>query len=390
MKRLTAFLLTLLFIVSFSFADGEAWLTGWSHRKKITIVNTNVDGDLASFPVYVPIVDDEAIGTICEATGGDIRFTAADGDTELAYELVYFNVAATIANGDFYVLVNPVDHDAATVIYCYYDKNGETTTSAPTTVFNTANGWAAVWHLEEAAATYYDATANNNDSVAGTVDPDRVAGQSGYGQDFNGSSDWIKVADNASVDFADGEDMLITGWITLANLNKNQRIFVKRAIGGGAGYYLTINSSNYIQLYASDGVDFDTTNEQQTVSASTLTHVGISWDRSSATGAKTIKDGALQATGRNLTSVNDTSNAIAVAISNRAGDDPGDYYLDGVLDELRVMKLADITALPLAAWVKFEYYNMQEGHAAGNELTWGSAETEEAPSTYIPKVIIIQ
>jgi len=40
------------------------------------------------------------------------------------------------------------------------------------------------------------------------------------------------------------------------------------------------------------------------------------------------------------------------------------------------------------AWVKFEFYNSHDGHAAGNEISW-EEETATAGAAYVQRVIMI-
>jgi hypothetical protein len=65
--------------------DPTAWLTGWSHRKKVTIDNANVDADLTNFPALVKFTSDSDLASAL-ATGFDIRFTDSYGRSTLYYE----------------------------------------------------------------------------------------------------------------------------------------------------------------------------------------------------------------------------------------------------------------------------------------------------------------
>lgn len=379
MKRYLALLAVLLLAVP-SFGQ----LTGFSKYKEITISNTNVAATYSNAIAYVPIVADANIGAICQADGDDVQFSNSDNTATLTFERIKFAVAAGAADGDFYILVPALSTSATTVIRCYYGKAGATSASSAANTFATANGWISVLHLEESTEPYADATGVNN-SDSGGVPPARATGIQSYGQDFNGSTHWINIPDSASLDIGTN-DLYISAWVYLHDVSSRRMIFAKRALAGGAGYYFDVTPTAYISLFAGDGTDTDATNDEQTVTANTWTHIGVAWDRSSL--AKTLKDGVRQATGRNMTAVGDVSNAIAVAVSNRAADDPGDFYVDGIVDEIRVLAVADFTTIPIGALLKWEYYNAHDGHAAGNELTWG-AEQSTGEATYVPKIIII-
>ena len=65
-----------------------AWYnTSWLYRKKITVQQTQVDGDLTNFPVYVNLADSSILAN-ARGDMRDVLFTSADGTTKLDHELV--------------------------------------------------------------------------------------------------------------------------------------------------------------------------------------------------------------------------------------------------------------------------------------------------------------
>src|SRR5262252_2609324 len=66
------------------------WLSGWTHRKQITLHATQIEapdnGSLVDFPVELAFVDAE-ITDAARAGGADLAFTAADATTRLASEI---------------------------------------------------------------------------------------------------------------------------------------------------------------------------------------------------------------------------------------------------------------------------------------------------------------
>lgn len=343
-------------------------LTGWSYRKKITISNVNVGSNLTNFPVYVPIVGDTSIGAACESDGGDIRFTASDGSTELSYEKIGFAVAAGAADADFFVLVKPVTTAVDTVIYCYYGKSGATTTSAPTTVFDTTNNWVAVWHLEESGSGYLDATGNNNDSNAQTA-PTRVAGKVGYGQQFF-NAEYIQVPDSASLDIG-VSDFSLSCWAQKTGGGIDYIIYHQDSdTTEGWGMLYGVNADpTKIQAFIKDTLAVQVTcNPAGTdLAYNTWYHIAFTCDRDNVDGFIRYKNGTAQG------DVDPTGAATSIASTNKlyigaSSAIPG-YPLTGILDEIRISNV-----VRPAAWGKFEFYNFHDGHAAGNELTWGQQE----------------
>ena len=362
-----------------------AGLSGFSYYKAITISTTNCDADLTNFPVYVPIVNDADIGGECLATGYDIQFADATNDNVLTFErLAGFAVASGQANGDFYVLVPTVAGAADTVIRCYYGKAGATDVSSPENTFLAANGWSAVWHLEESGNPYLDATSNNNDSTGGTY-PDQATGKIVKAQDFDSANtEFIQINDNSSLDFGDTDDMTMTAWIKMETL-ASWNIACKWGAGGEIFIFYGLSTIFddpvcRAKLELGDGADFAAvTDYDHGMAAGTWYHIAGRLDENNSEGLNIFTDGVKRSGFADPTSVGSMVNAAELIIGAR--DLYGTNPYNGLIDELRVFK-----GLLSDAWIKFEYYNSHDGHAAGNELTWG-AETSTAAVPYIPKVI---
>ena len=338
-----------------------AGLSGFSYYKEITISNGNVDGDLTNFPVFIPIVADADIGAKCRADGFDIQFANADNSESLTFErLPGFAVAGGAASGNFYVRVPIVDHDAATIIRCYYGKADATDVSSPENTFDTANGWGAVWHLEENGNPYYDATANDNDSTAGTY-PDRATGKMSYGQDFElDSSEYISFPSTASLNLGTS-DFTMSFWFKPETV---VGAMITKQYSATPYYYLWCNAGGYVQARIHDGTNtvYQNCHPSITITAGEWYHLYVTVDRDSATGFTFVVNniGNGNADPRAVLTL-DNDNALVMGKTS--------YFFDGIIDEVRINK----TYLGVA-WGKFEYYNSHDGHAAGNELTWGAEQ----------------
>lgn len=338
-----------------------AGLSGFSYYKTITISNANVTADVANFPIYVPIVNDTDIGGHANGTNGfDVQFSNSDNSAVLSFERIYWNNPAGTANGDFYVLVPLVTTAAATVIRCYYGKAGESDLSAPTTVFNKdTNNWVAVWHLEESGSGYLDATANNNDSNAQTA-PTRATGRAGYGQDFTrASSHYIRVATSTSLDIGTS-DFTVSWWLNKHDTTDDA--VISKMDGNGWSQFQGASGSGYkstCDIYDPD----DSYCESIEVSLNVWHHIAFSCDRDNASGFIPYADGIAGTATDPTASVSTLASGEPLYLGCHYG---ASYFLDGVLDEVRVSN-----TVRSAAWIKLEAKNMEEGHAAGNELTWG-------------------
>ena len=352
-----------------------AGLEGFAYYKTITISNTNVDADLANFPVYVPIINDADIGGHCVGTNGyDVQFANADNSETLTFERIYWNNPAGTANGDFYVLVNPVDHDADTVIRCYYGKAEETNHSSPENTFSTTNGWAAVWHLEESGNPYLDASSNDNDSVGGTY-PTQVDGKVGKGQDFDkGSSEYIQIANSASLMFDEDDDMTVSVWLKGESFVADWIIWCRGE--DNQGYHLVIPTYEeyawarfYIQDNEAHGKTYD--NDLTNFIPGTWYHVVARIDRDSSTGFQIAVNGEFNE-GTDPTGVGNLSHSNPLYLGCKLGVQ---NFFNGILDEIRISR-----TLRNNAFIKFEYFNSHDGHATGNELNWVSETPISGPA----------
>ena len=346
-----------------------AGLSGFSYYKEITIDNAYVDADIANFPVKVSIAADADIGGECRADGFDVQFANSDNSETLTFErLPGFTVASEQATGVFYVLVPTVATATDTVIRCYYGKAGATDVSSPENTFLAANGWSAVWHLEESTGPYLDATSNNNDTVGGT-NPTQVTGKVGKGQDFEaGTPTFLYTASSTSLNIDADDDFTFSCWVNLESNDITQFIIRKQLTAPYYFFGLT-SGSPYCQLY--DGTDATTcTNWDAALGTGTWYHLVARCDRSESDGLQVIVNATLPAPyNSNPTSIDDLTNTTGLSIGSKTTD--ADNPFDGILDELRFSKVARPNA-----WIKFEYYNSKDGdlQSGYNQLTWG-AET---------------
>lgn len=160
-----------------------AFPTGWGRKCALTIDADEVDAALTDFPVL--FTEDNLPGEMFDADGsnpalsdgGDIRFSSdADGNTQLACEIVEFTTDNNPANGsaEIWVKVPSVSSSSDTTIYVWYSKSGESQ-PAVTDTYGRNNVWDSdylgVYHAqnESSGATCVDSTGNGN---TGTVDCD--------------------------------------------------------------------------------------------------------------------------------------------------------------------------------------------------------------------------
>jgi len=380
LKRLFIFTFLILFLSSFSFS----WLSGYGYRKQITVQGTNLDSNQTHFPLYVYVVDAD-IDDECDDDGDrshDIRFTQSD-DSVLDVDWLDYSEAG--GNATIICFISDsgwtINADGSTTFYIYYGNAAAGDPGTDAGVWN--SGYKMVHHLGGAnAAACDDETTNNNDVNADFGTPDyQQAGKIYYGINFNGTDEYITVADSS--DLSPTGDFTLSLWVNfdaLAEAHGLQTVVVKtHGDTPWSEYYIRQQYANEVERlwcawHNEAETEYDvTSNDYGDLSTGTWYHV-VMYKPSS--GDMTVYvQGTNKYTGDTVAGNDWDSNGTL-----RMAAWGGSERMDGKLDEVRIYDgvLGD-------DWIKFEYYNMNE---ADSELTWGSEEP--APSGYIPKVIWIK
>jgi hypothetical protein len=158
------------------------------YSKKL-ILNTNsnganIYGNVYNFPVLIRLSKNNFNFAEAQANGNDIRFIKPD-NTSLPYEIERWDAAR--GQAELWVKVDTVyGNDSVQSINMYWGNSGAIGVSNSPAVFDTANGFAAVWHLDQNCA---DAGYNKHDGITGSRD---TIGIIGYSKKFSGA-DSIKI-----------------------------------------------------------------------------------------------------------------------------------------------------------------------------------------------------
>ncbi|HSG81955.1 MAG TPA: DUF2341 domain-containing protein, partial [Gemmatimonadota bacterium] len=156
-------------------ALGQGWYdSNWSYRKKITIDNTMVAGNLTNFPVLLDFTDTD-LRDKARNDGFDILFTADDGTTKLDHDIESY----TGSSGALvvWVEVTSLSGSVDTDIYMYYGYASATNQEAEAATWS--DSYVAVYHLHD---DFNDASGNQGAATnSGSAD---VSGIAGDGQNF--------------------------------------------------------------------------------------------------------------------------------------------------------------------------------------------------------------
>jgi len=97
-------------------------------------------------------------------------------------------------------------------------------------------GW---WKMDEGSGfSAFDSSGNNNTGVLTNMDAssDWVAGKVGKALDFDGSNDYISVANSSSINIT-GSQITVSAWVNFRTANSHDYILEKGQNGGNAQYY---------------------------------------------------------------------------------------------------------------------------------------------------------
>ena len=197
---------------------------GWGHRNPVTIDHAKVSATLTDFPLLVNTTHDNWKSTanggyVGQGHGNDFLFTASDGVTKLNHEIESYDpVTGQLVA---WVRVPSLSSVSDTMLFLNYGQATAVDQWNPQGVWD-AN-YKGVWHLGEGAGDFSDATANAN---TGTdyVSASGKTGQIGSGQQFDGTNDYVSVADSASLDTAGS--VTYSAWVNASTSRRRGRTFV--------------------------------------------------------------------------------------------------------------------------------------------------------------------
>jgi hypothetical protein len=336
---------------------------GWTHSAKVTI-NTSASGAatvdaLTHFPLVLRLMAANFNFSQALPGGKDVRFSKQDG-RPLAFEIAQWDTARKLAV--IWVSVDTVyGSSASQFVRMHWGNPTALPASNPNAVFDTAYGFAAVWHFEEEKAgigysgLYKDATPNaadGDDYVSSTSQAGVVANGHGFGG-------VDKIPTNSGVTEMATGNVTVCVWVNLAApggviLSKGQQNVVQNA--GVKQFYFGDGTSSgvagLVPSFSGKGNGYAFANKQVPID-SQWHFLVFRWQYESGVSgtASFFLDG--QETGI-------TSTYTAAAPDN-AGDVVtigynGIQYFAGSLDELHVSKIARSSD-----WLQLSYRTQSAG-----------------------------
>jgi hypothetical protein len=194
----------------------------WKYSKKVYF-NTTASGaqvveTVTDVPVLIRLNAANFPFSQAQAFGSDLRFKTRD-DAPLPYEIERWDPAAGgSGQAEIWIKIDSVyGNDSTQYITMYWGNAKASSLSAGTRVFDTADGYTAVWHMaQQGNSSARDATLNNlTGTPSGMSGNSRVAGAIGSAQRFNGTSSFFTVSggNSGKLNFPADSRYTLSAWV---------------------------------------------------------------------------------------------------------------------------------------------------------------------------------
>jgi hypothetical protein len=341
------------FIIMGNDSCGGQYGFNYAYCKKITVDHTQVNSDLSNFPLLVNITADDDLKTVANdgrvyhSLGYDISFYSPSCG-QLDHEIEKYDGSAGTLIA--WVKVPTLSASTDTEIYMYYGDSSVTCSPEnPPGVWD--SDYRAVWHLHD---DLEDSTSNNNDGTGNGTSND--TGKIADAESFDGSDDYISVADNASLDVTSG--LTMEAWVRLSNAGNNQKIVGKVNSTYTRGYIIGVDDGLYPEIWNNQGTNH--VFNSGSISSSQWTHLATTW----TTGGNMrgyINGSQVNSISAGSYDIGTNSDALIIGA---APWNPSTFEVSGRIDEVRVSATARS-----ADWIMAEYKNQND---PGNFYTIGS------------------
>ena len=225
-------------------------------------------------------------------------------------------------------------------IQSLYTQGGGTkvdsTVSQPQGTGRLDSGLAGYWAMDDGSGTSATDSSTNANTGTLTGGPAWTTGQIGSAVDFDGTDDYVTVADADALDVADSTHFTLTGWFNRDTFTADHTIIAKRngQAAGDTGYVLYVDDANDdIVFEVSDGTDEYSRTSTSSFTSSGWQHVAAVFD--DTLGMTIYINGTVNQDAASGTLGNIGSLANTVAFRSGAESDAGSPF-DGKLDEIRL------------------------------------------------------
>jgi hypothetical protein len=325
----------------------------WVFSKKLHINTTSsgaaVGGNVYSFPLLVRLSTGNVVFSQAKSRGEDVRFAKADG-SPLPFDVERWDPVTQQA--EIWVKVDTIyGNDSTHYITMLWGDSSATGSSKGAAVFDTANGFTAVWHLNAGCS---DITAAKHDGTnVGVTD---TAGIIGGAKKFNGSG-YVQVQGLLGAP----QSVTLSAWVHLdSTITFSQDIV---SLGDAVALRADREAAPY---YGTEGFYCSKVSATDTVFVFTSTGAFISktgWRYLTYTvdGARHVQsmyiDGIFLCSTNDINPINYSGLGTNTFLGAHGNKKTASYAL-GCIDEARVCRVARS-----ADWIKLCYMNQKQQDA---------------------------
>ena len=332
----------------------------WAHSGSLFIITTPEGANIAAgstetdFPLLVRLNSGNFNFAEAQSDGRDIRFSTPAG-VVLPYQIEQWDVAGGVAS--IWVKIPTITGNARQEITMYWGKAGVAAESNGVAVFNAANGYAAVLHMNE---TVQDVIGSVTPSDTGTT---LATGMIGKGRNFTlGNGIWCG---DTITNFPQGGVAHSTeAWFRTSTVNCE---VVDWGVDGMTGGKVQVRVISPPRIYV-DG-NFASVTGTTTLDATQWHHVVHTYTPGSPNVARIYVDGQL-----------DASANVTMNMPNPSRMWIGGWYNSyayvGDIDEVRISKVARS-----ANWIKLEYENQKPLQTLVGTLVQAGSTFTASPSS---------
>lgn len=368
----------------------ENYSTAWSGHRTLHIntataspTATTITANVVKYPMLVRLTaKDSAIFTASKAGGADLRFTKANNTTRLKHQIESWD--ATGRNAAIWVLIDTVYANSLQTFRMHWANASAMDSSSSTAVFDSANGFEAVWHLGDSTGLQLRANsvAGGNPAVPKVLGTTAASGfvpkvgLIGWADSLRSQTAGTDTADHFTVGsgyrFSQGTGTIST-WINMpaagqgGDWNNFIALSSGTGIGGGLnqggltnniwmGRQQNTNNFRFGTSYSFsptvNGIEAPNRDIAQGLAPlGQWHHFTVSFDGTKGRSRKLYRNGVLE--GDYVAGPNDTSstiNDVARGLTFIGRSAWGDRNLRGKVDEVRISKVARS-----ADWVKLDW-----------------------------------
>ncbi|QQS44626.1 hypothetical protein IPM65_03440 [Candidatus Roizmanbacteria bacterium] len=182
-----------------------------------------------------------------------------------------------------------------------------------------------------------------NCSTSSTAWGSGATGKINSAVDFDGTDDYVEVADNDALDFVDGRNLSISLWVKLDAVANDYTMLSKKTsqAASDAGYMIFFNDpSDIIDFRVADGTDqFIVSSKANLISTGTWVHITAVYVDGDASASTIYINGKAQkdSTTGNIASVDSLANSVGLRFGTQ-GNGSSDF--DGQIDDVRIFNYA--------------------------------------------------